>query len=228
MWRKIVCVPLLLVVLYQIYAYGNVIAYRALAPQNTAFMRLRMAQLSASKPNISLNYQWVDYNDISPNLKKAIIAAEDAHFAEHDGFDWRGIQSAIKRNEKNGKIQSGGSTISQQLAKNLFLNEQRSYWRKGEEAIITAMLEGTTSKDRIYELYLNVIEWGYGVYGAQAAAQHFYRQPASQLNKIQAASLAARVPAPLRYANNPKDPQLRNKTNLILRRMGSAELPENQ
>lgn len=228
MWKKVLCVPILLVALVQIYAYGNIIAYRALAPHETAFMRMRMAQLAETKPNISLKYQWVDYDEISVNLKKAIIAAEDANFAEHEGFDWRGIQSAIKRNEKSGKIKSGGSTISQQLAKNLFLNEQRSYWRKGEEAIMTAMLEATTSKDRIYELYLNVIEWGYGVYGAQAAAQHFYRQPASQLSKVQAAQLAARVPAPLRYADNPKDVRLRNKTNIVLKRMGSAELPDNQ
>ena len=132
----------------------------------------------------------------------------------------------MRRNEKSGKVRAGGSTISQQLAKNLFLNEKRSYWRKAEEAAITAMLEATTDKDRIFELYLNVIEWDYGVYGAQAAAQRFFHTDAARLSKAQAAQLAARVPAPLRYADNPSDPRLRSKTNIILRRMGSAALPE--
>ena len=142
------------------------------------------------------------------------------------GFDWNGIKNAIKKNEKSGKVKAGGSTISQQLAKNLFLNENRSYWRKAEEAAITAMLEASTDKDRIYTLYLNVIEWGYGIYGAEAASQYFYKQSAAQLNKIQAAQLAARVPKPLFYIDHPNDTGLRRKTNIILRRMGSATLPE--
>ena len=166
---------------------------------------------------------------LQPNRRKpqkSPDCLEDANFAEHDGFDWNGIKNAIKKNEKSGKIKAGGSTISQQLAKNLFLNESRSYWRKAEEAALTAMLEATTDKDRIYTLYLNVIEWGYGVYGAEAASQYFYRQPAAQLSKIQAAQLAARVPKPLFYIDHPNDKGLRHKTNIILRRMGSATLPE--
>ena len=132
----------------------------------------------------------------------------------------------MRRNEQSGRIKGGGSTISQQLAKNLFLNEWQSYIRKGEEAAITAMLEATTDKDRIFELYLNVIEWDYGVFGAEAASQRFYRKPAATLSKQQAAALAARVPAPLFYADNPNSKRLRAKTNIILKRMGSAELPE--
>ena len=158
--------------------------------------------------------------------EKALIASEDAKFAEHGGFDWGGIQYAIKRNKQSGEVKAGGSTISQQLAKNLFLNESRSYVRKGEEAAITAMMEAVTDKDRIFELYLNAIEWHYGVFGAEAASQYFYKRPAANLTKQQAAKLAARVPAPLFYADNPKSKRLRNKTNIILRRMGSAELPE--
>ena len=175
---------------------------------------------------MALDYRWVPYTQISVNLKKALIASEDAGFAEHSGFDWNGIKNAMQRNERSGKIRAGGSTISQQLAKNLFLNESRSYFRKAEEAVLTSMLEATTDKDRLYELYLNVIEWGYGIYGAEAAAQHWHRKSAAELTKAQAAELAARVPRPLYYADHPRDAALKRKTNIILRRMGSAELPE--
>lgn len=223
---KLLIYSFLALVLYHVFIYGSIISFRSLAPNDTAFMRMRMQQLASTHPEVKLDYRWVAYQDISVHLKKALIASEDANFAEHGGFDWNGIRSAIQHNERSGKIRAGGSTISQQLSKNLFLNEKRSYFRKGEEALITAMLEATTSKDRIYELYLNIIEWGYGIYGAEAAAQNLFNQPASQLNKTQAAQLAARVPAPLRYADNPKDRRLRNKTNIILRRMKSATLPE--
>lgn len=224
--KWLLAAPFAAVLLFNVWAYGHIIAYRVLPPKQTAFMSMRMKQLADSKPDVRLNYRWAPYRDISVNLKKALIASEDAHFAEHGGFDWNGIKNAIKRNERSGRIRSGGSTISQQLAKNLFLNENRSYIRKIEEAALTALIESTTDKDRIYALYLNVIEWGYGVYGAEAAAQYFYRKPAAQLNKTQAAQLAARVPRPLHYIDNPHNPALRRKTNIILRRMGSAELPE--
>ena len=224
--KWLIAAPVLAFLLFNVYAYGNIISYRALAPHRTSFMNMRMAEIAEEKPQVALKYQWVPYHQISENLKKALIASEDANFAEHDGFDWNGIKNAIKKNEKSGKIKAGGSTISQQLAKNLFLNESRSYWRKAEEAALTAMLEATTDKDRIYTLYLNVIEWGYGIYGAEAAAQRLYGTGAAKLTRSQAAALAARVPAPLRYADNPSDPRLRSKTNIILRRMGSAELPE--
>ena len=213
---RLLVLPPLALVLFNVYVYGSIISYRAVAPHQTAFMRMRMAQLADTRPDVRLDYRWTAYPHISVNLKKALIASEDANFAGHEGFDWNGIKNAMRRNEKSGKVRAGGSTISQQLAKNLFLNEKRSYWRKTEEAAITAMLEATTDKDRIFELYLNVLEWDYGVYGAQAA----------RLSKAQAAQLAARVPAPLRYADNPSDPRLRSKTNIILRRMGSAALPE--
>ena len=218
--------PFAALILFNMSAYGTIISYRALAPHRTAFMNMRMDELAASRPDTKLDYRWVDYNNISVNLKKALIASEDANFAEHGGFDWNGIRNAMRRNEQSGRIKAGGSTISQQLAKNLFLNESRSYWRKAEEAAITAMLEATTDKDRLYELYLNVIEWGYGIYGAEAAAQHWHRKSAAELTKAQAAELAARVPRPLYYADHPRDAALKRKTNIILRRMGSAELPE--
>ncbi|MCF7530273.1 monofunctional biosynthetic peptidoglycan transglycosylase [Neisseria lisongii] len=224
--KWLLALPVAVFILFNAYVYGNIITYRAVAPHQTAFMSMRMNQFAREGRDIELDYRWVPYNRISTNLKKALIASEDARFAEHDGFDWSGIQSALKRNQKSGKIQSGGSTISQQLAKNLFLNESRSYIRKGEEAAITAMMEAVTDKDRIFELYLNAIEWHYGIFGAEAAAQYFYKKPAESMSKQQAAKLAARVPAPLFYADNPKSKRLHNKTNIILRRMGSAALPE--
>ena len=226
-WIKyLVAAPLACIVLFNVWAYGNILSYRAIAPYRTSFMSMRMDELAAEKPNVALDYHWVPYTQISVNLKKALIASEDAGFAEHSGFDWNGIKNAMQRNERSGKIRAGGSTISQQLAKNLFLNESRSYFRKAEEAVLTSMLEATTDKDRLYELYLNVIEWGYGIYGAEAAAQHWHRKSAAELTKAQAAELAARVPRPLYYADHPRDAALKRKTNIILRRMGSAELPE--
>ena len=226
-WIKyLVAAPLACIVLFNVWAYGNILSYRAISPYRTSFMSMRMDELAAEKPDVALDYRWVPYPQISVNLKKALIASEDAGFAEHSGFDWNGIKNAMQRNERSGKIRAGGSTISQQLAKNLFLNESRSYFRKAEEAVLTSMLEATTDKDRLYELYLNVIEWGYGIYGAEAAAQHWHRKSAAELTKAQAAELAARVPRPLYYADHPRDAALKRKTNIILRRMGSAELPE--
>ena len=226
-WLKyLVAAPWACIVLFNVWAYGNILSYRAIAPYRTSFMSMRMDELAAEKPDVALDYRWVPYPQISVNLKKALIASEDAGFAEHSGFDWNGIKNAMQRNERSGKIRAGGSTISQQLAKNLFLNESRSYFRKAEEAVLTSMLEATTDKDRLYELYLNVIEWGYGIYGAEAAAQHWHRKSAAELTKAQAAELAARVPRPLYYADHPRDAALKRKTNIILRRMGSAELPE--
>lgn len=226
MLKWLIALPFALFILFNAYVYGNILTYRAVAPKQSAFMGIRMAQFADEGRSVLLDYRWVPYQDISVHLKKALIASEDAAFADHSGFDWNGIRNAIRRNQRSGQVRAGGSTISQQLAKNLFLNESRSYWRKAEEAAITAMLEATTDKDRIFALYLNTIEWDYGVFGAEAAARRFYKKPASGLNRQQAARLAARVPAPLFYADNPNHPRLRNKTNIILRRMGSAELPE--
>ena len=226
MLKWILALPFALFILFNAYVYGSILTFRAVAPHHSAFMTARMAEFRREGRDVALDYRWRAYPDISANLKKALIASEDAAFAEHSGFDWNGIRNAINRNEKSGKIKGGGSTISQQLAKNLFLSEWQSYIRKGEEAAITAMLEATTDKDRIFELYLNIIEWDYGVYGAEAAAQKFYGKPAANLSKQQAAALAARVPAPLYYADHPQSKRLRSKTNIILRRMGSATLPE--
>ncbi len=218
--------PLAAVLLFNTYVFGSILTYRAVAPHSTSFMQMRMNQLAGERPDVALDYRWVPYAAIATHLKKALIASEDAQFAAHDGFDWSGIRRAMQQNRRAGQVRAGGSTISQQLAKNLFLNDSRSYVRKVEEAAITAMLEATTDKDRIFELYLNVIEWDYGVFGAEAASQRFFKRSAAQLTPQQAAQLAARVPRPLHYADHPKDRSLRQKTNIILRRMGSATLPE--
>ncbi len=226
--KWLVVLPVAVVLLFNAYAYGSILYWRAFPPESTSFMRMRMSQIAPERPDVRLNYQWVAYEHISVYLKQALIASEDAKFVSHDGFDWAGIQNAMKKNERSGKIRAGGSTISQQLAKNLFLWENRSYVRKVEEAAITLMLEATTDKDRIFETYLNVIEWGYGVYGAEAAAQTLYRKSAAQLSRQQAAKMAAMVTQPLYYSEHLKDATLRRRTNTILRRMGAAELPDNE
>ena len=165
------------------------------------------------------------YDRISVNLKRAMVAAEDAKFVDHEGFDWDGIQLALEKNQKKGRVVAGGSTITQQLAKNLFLSPSRSYWRKAEEAVITVMLEAMLSKRRILEIYLNVIEWGNGMFGAEAAARHYFGVSAAQLSAEQAARLAAMAPNPRFYERNQGAPGLNRKIGIILARMPSAELP---
>ena len=194
-------------------------------PTSTAFMQTRLDLIHEKAPQATLKHQWVPYEKISNNLKRALIVAEDAKFAEHEGFDWEAIEKAREKNQKKGKIVAGGSTISQQLAKNLFLSGERSMLRKGEEALITWMMEQVMDKERIFEIYLNVIEWGNGVFGAEAAARHYYGISAAQLNAEQAARLAAMVPRPRFYDRNRNAPWLLKKTQIILERMPQAQLP---
>jgi monofunctional biosynthetic peptidoglycan transglycosylase len=167
----------------------------------------------------------VPYNRISNNLKRSLIAAEDSKFLDHEGFDWEGIQKAYEKNQKKGKIVAGGSTISQQLAKNLFLSSKRAFWRKGEEAVITVMLERMMSKRRILEVYLNVIEWGNGVFGAEAAARHYYQTSAANLTAEQAAELASMVPNPRYFDTHRNSRGLQRKTGIILARMNQVQAP---
>ena len=188
-------------------------------------MQDRLDVLQEKNPKVTLRNQWISYERISPHLKRAIIAAEDGKFLEHEGFDFEAIQKAYEKNLKKGKLVAGGSTISQQLAKNLFLSGKKTPWRKGEEAIITLMLENVMSKRRILEIYLNVIEWGNGVFGAEAAARHYYGVPASALTAEQSARLAAMVPNPRFYDRNRNTPWLLKKTDIILNRMNSAQVP---
>ena len=191
----------------------------------TSFMAYRMDELRAKSPKAELQYRWVPYERISNSLKRAMVAAEDAKFVDHEGFDWEGIQLALEKNQKKGRVVAGGSTITQQLAKNLFLTPQRSYVRKAEEAVITVMLETFLPKRRILELYLNVIEWGNGVFGAEAAARKYFGASAAALSPEQAARLAAMAPNPRFYERNQGAPGLNRKIGIIVARMPSAELP---
>lgn len=194
-------------------------------PSSSSFMAARLGTLQLKDGNAALKHRWASYDEVSANLKRAVVAAEDAKFVGHEGFDWQGIQKAMEKNEKRGKYVAGGSTISQQLAKNLFLSGSRSWLRKAQEAIITWMLETTMPKRRILELYLNLAEWGNGVFGAEAAARHYFGISAARLSAQQAAWLAAILPAPQRYDRNRGSPWVARKTEIILGRMPGTQIP---
>jgi len=194
-------------------------------PGMTAFMRQQQAALQEINPKANIQQQWVPYGRISGNLKRAVIASEDANFSEHEGVDWDALQKAYEKNAKKKKVVAGGSTITQQLAKNLFLSGSRSYLRKGEELIITYMLEALMDKERIFEIYLNVVEFGKGIFGAEAAARHYYGVAAASLGAAQAAKLAVMLPNPRYFDAHRDSSYLARRTGVILKRMGSAELP---
>ncbi len=221
----IVAAPFLLVLLVQAYFFVQIWWWVDHNPSSTSFMRQQLSELQKKNPNAKLKHQWVPYERISNNLKRAVIASEDSNFSEHEGVDWDALMKAYEKNTKKKKVVSGGSTITQQLAKNLFLSGSRSYIRKGQELVITYMLEFLMDKERIFEIYLNVVELGTGVFGAEAAARHYYRVPASALSAGQAAKLAVMLPRPRVYGKNPDSAYLTRRTEIILRRMGSAELP---
>jgi monofunctional glycosyltransferase len=215
----------LIVIGLQAWFYAQILYLNAFDPASTAFMDRRLETLRAKDPRAALRRQWVPYERISVHLKRAVVAAEDAKFLDHEGFDWEAIQKAMARNEKKGKVVAGASTISQQLAKNLFLSGDRSYVRKAQEAVITWMLERTLSKRRILELYLNVAEWGEGVFGAEAAARYHFGAPASSINASQAAWLAATLPSPRRYHRGQVTPYLAGRVSTIYARMDAAHIP---
>ena len=194
-------------------------------PESTAFMRARLEILQQDNPKARLRQQWVPYQRISGHLKRAIVAAEDAKFVNHNGFDWDGIQKAYEKNLREGEIVAGGSTITQQLAKNLFFSGRRTWWRKAQEAVVAVMIETVMSKRRILEIYLNVIEWGEGVFGAEAAARHHYGTTAAGLSPEQAARLAAVVPSPRRYGPGSNTAYLQRRTQTLLARMNGAQIP---
>ncbi|MEQ1742421.1 MAG: monofunctional biosynthetic peptidoglycan transglycosylase [Candidatus Nitrotoga sp.] len=223
-WR-IVGVLLLLLLLYQLWIFAHVAWWAKHNPSTSAFMDQRLLMMQSKHPDAELRHQWVPYAKISNNLKRAMIASEDAKFVDHEGFDWEGIQKAYEKNMKKGKIVAGGSTISQQLAKNLFLSTKRTPWRKAEEVLITVMLEQMMTKQRIFEIYLNVIEWGNGVFGAEAAARYYYHVSAAQLSPPQAAKLASMVPNPRYYDLHREARGMLRKTEIILKRMNDAEIP---
>jgi monofunctional biosynthetic peptidoglycan transglycosylase len=227
-WRwiaRIVLLVLAALIVYQAWIFGNVVWWIWFNPSTSAFMEERLEVLQQDDPKAMLRHQWVPYEKISINLKRALIASEDAKFLDHDGFDWEAMQKAYEKNVKKGKVVAGGSTISQQLAKNLFLSGRRTPWRKIEEALITLMLENVMSKRRIFEIYLNVIEWGNGVFGAQAAARYYYGVSAANLTPEQAARLAVMVPKPRFYDRVRETPLLEKRTAIILDRMWQVSVP---
>jgi monofunctional biosynthetic peptidoglycan transglycosylase len=217
--------PILAVLLLQLYFFAQVCWWSYFNPSSTSFMREQLALLRETNPKAQLEHQWVPYQRISSNLKRAVVASEDANFAEHDGVDWTALEKAYERNNRKHKVVGGGSTITQQLAKNMFLSGSRSYLRKGQELVIAYMLETVMSKQRILEVYLNVVEFGRGVFGAEAAARHYYRTSAANLNPAQAARLAVMLPNPRFYDRHRETNYLARRTSLIQRRMYAADIP---
>ena len=225
---RLVLLLVALFLLLQLWFFAWVLIWRVSEPGPTQFMKIRLAELRQKNPNARLQQSWIPYSRISPNLKKALIAAEDSKFMQHQGFDFEGIQKAFEKNEKRGRIAAGGSTITQQLAKNLFLWPEKSLLRKGEEALITLMIEGTWSKRRILEVYMNEIEWGTGLFGAEAASHHYFGVSAAELNEYQAAMLASMVPSPQYYDRKGETEGLARQTEVILERMNKVAIPPNQ
>ncbi len=184
---------------YQLWIFVQLLLWRWVNPSQTHFMSLALSELRAKNPKAQLKHQWVDYAHISANLKRAVVAAEDDRFMDHSGVDWAGIEYALKRNQRKGRAVAGGSTITQQLAKNLFLSPRRSYVRKAQELVIALEMELLWDKRRILEVYLNMVEWGAEIYGAEAAAHRYYGSSAANLSPAQAARLAVMLPNPRGY-----------------------------
>ena len=226
---KIFCYSLgalvLIVAVIQCWFFAHVLWWRMYQPESTAFMEARVERLREKDVKAKIAHRWVPYERISAQLKRAVVAAEDAKFVGHEGFDWEAISKAMEKNEKKGRVVAGASTISQQLAKNLFLSGERSWMRKGQEAVITWMLESTLSKRRILELYLNFAEWGEGIFGAEAAARSEPPHRRRSDSAPQAAFLAAILPSPRRYAPGRATPYIAGRIETIQSRMPAAQIP---
>ena len=233
---------LLAVLALQLFFALRIASMNWLAPESTSFERTQIWQVVQREHRLPWRQEWKNLSGISKNLQRAVIASEDDVFASHDGIRWDAVEKAW---DKNSKAQAraerqanqrpgkpapqakvvGGSTITQQLAKNLFLSGERTLLRKGQEMVITWMLETCLSKQRILEIYLNSVEWGEGVFGAEAAAQHYFRKPASQLSAWEAARLAVMLPRPRYFEKLPQSPYLAERAELILGRMNGVVLP---
>ena len=255
-WR-IFALLLLSALALQLYFLGRVALMTVVDPQSTSLQRSEAWRLITEQHVLAWTQQWTPYDRISPNLKRAVIASEDAGFTEHSGVEWDALEKAWERNQKAearvekinaqvdkrmqkaapGKVAPpkpvvraqpkvvGGSTITQQLAKNLFLGGERSLLRKAQEFVVTFMLEGLLSKQRILEIYLNSVEWGEGVFGAEAAARHYFRVGANGLGAMQAAQLAVMLPAPKRFEKRPGSAYVVGRAGTVSARMGAIELP---
>lgn len=213
-----------LLLLWQGWFLAHIVWWKWNAPAETSFMRIRLAEKRLTQADATLNYQWVDYPQISNHLKRAVVAAEDDGFVDHEGFDWDGIEKALEKNQKKGKVVAGGSTITQQLAKNLFLSPSKSVIRKAQEAVITVMIESLWSKRRILEVYLNIVEWGEGTFGAEAAAKRHFGIHANQLSAAQASKLAVLLPNPRKYEKSYSG-RLASHAASVEQRMRYSEIP---
>ena len=244
---RILGLLLLAVLALQLYFVVRVAAMAIMAPESTTFERSQAWQIVSTQGRLPWQQRWVPYAQISDNLKRAVIASEDDGFSTHGGVDWEAINKAWDKNAKaeqraaarkptasqaaaNAKLPKppkviGGSTITQQLAKNLFFAGERTLLRKGQELVVTLLLEQFLSKERILEIYLNHVEWGTGVFGAEAAAQHYFRKPASKLNAYEAARLAVMLPRPRYFEKLPNSAYVAGRAGVIVGRMGDAQLP---
>ena len=232
------------VVLYEAIMFVRVYRLRSNNPATTSLIDIRANEAQQKGQPVKREQIWVPLDKISTNLQRAVLAGEDTNFSTHRGFDYEAIRKAweqaqretAKEAKQEGEnddwlptlpeFKRGGSTISQQLAKNLYLSSQRSMWRKGQEAALTVMLERTLSKRRILEIYLNVIEWGDGVYGAEAASRRYFRKPASALTANEAAFLSAMIPNPRTVFNPQVNPRrVARRQRIIMRGMPYVKLP---
>jgi monofunctional biosynthetic peptidoglycan transglycosylase len=236
------CLVLLALLSLQVFWAVRIASMSVLSPQSTSFERSQIWQIVTRNGQLPWRQEWVDYKNISPNLQRAVIASEDSVFAQHGGVWWESLEKAWEKNAKakavaeqraqrrsDAKTPSvkivGGSTITQQLAKNLFLSGERTLWRKGQEMLITLTLEAFLSKQRILEIYLNSVEWGEGVFGAEAAAQHYFRKSAARLNDWEAARLAVMLPRPRYFEQRAQSAYLASRAETIMARMGDVVLP---
>ena len=237
--RRWLVLAVLALLLLQAFFIGRIALTAVLAPQSTTFQRSEAWRL-ATAGQLRWRQDWRDYGQISDHLKRAVIASEDDSFASHEGVDWDAIEKAWERNAQAEEAAAqraaqnkptrplrirGGSTITQQLAKNLLLSGERTLLRKGQELVLTYALEMLLTKRRILEIYLNSVEWGEGIFGAEAAAQHYFKKSAAQLSAWEAARLAVMLPRPRHFEKQPKSRYLASRTNTIVVRMRSAELP---
>lgn len=247
----------------QLYFVGRIALMNVLAPQSTTFQRSEFVRILTSKGRVAWSQTWMPGEAISNHLRRAVIASEDANFADHDGVEWDALENAWKRNSaakaradkrqadilarhqraverarKRGRAEPpppnlaaatpkviGGSTITQQLAKNLFLTGERTLLRKGQELVLALMLEALLSKERLLEIYLNHVEWGAGIFGAEAAAQHYYKKPAARLSPREAARLAVMLPSPKFFERRQNSAYLERRAGTIAARMSQAQLP---
>ena len=225
MIRKLLRFAKKIILLFFLLSVLSVIVLRYVPVYFTPLMGLRLVEQIGDKKSLKLHHTWVGYDDISHNLKIAVVASEDQLFYEHKGFDKKQIQKAIEESEK-GKRRRGASTISQQTAKNVFLWPRSSWFRKGLETYFTVLIEFFWSKDRILHVYLNSIEMGDGLYGAEAVAQHHFNTSADKLLQTQSALIAATLPNPLRFSSKNPSPYMYKRQTHILRQMRNIRLPE--